>query len=148
MYKRKMTPKNSKIIKIVVVSSLLILVITAPLLIRAYRQTRAFGLAFSRYSSAIINGDYHTAYGMADSEFKSATGYAEFADIHQSMLNQFGVIKLMKRGRTVIEGKGDPTDWYAAADAVMHFERGYITLRYSFHMTDGKWRLHGFERIS
>jgi hypothetical protein len=142
-----MISKTSKIVKIVALGILLIFVITSPLLIRGYRQMRAFNLAFSRYTDAITQSAYQSAYDMSDPRFKTVTPYLEFENIHQSMLSRYGNIRSAKRGRTRIEGKGDPMDWYAVADAVLQFDRGAMKIRYSFHIADGSWKLYGFEEL-
>jgi hypothetical protein len=141
-----MTPKRRKILKVVGAGVVLILLITSPLMVRAYRQTREFNRAFEAYSTAIRNGSFQSAYDMADAEFKAATSYSAFTQIHKSLIGQFGELSGVKQESAVVEGRGTPTDWFAISNATLQFQHGAVEFKYSFHLSDGAWKLHGFER--
>jgi hypothetical protein len=142
-----MTPKKRKAAKIIGAGVVLILLITSPLMWRAVRQTREFNRAFQAYSLNLRSGNLEAAYSLADPDFKAATSYADFLQIHRSLVDKFGELAAVTQQSAVVEGQGSPADWLAVTKARLQFQRGAVEFKYSFHFTDGTWKLHGFERV-
>jgi len=141
-----MTTKQRRAIKILTAAVALVLLITSPLMVRAWRQTRAFGLAFEGYAAEVRSGQYKNAYEIGCSDFKSATPFPQFVSVYQSLGSSLGELQSITRGRTVVQGTGTPAEWWAETDATFEFKRGRAVYRMWFREIDGRWRLYGFRR--
>lgn len=141
-----MKRKEGRILKIGGAVAAIILAITCPLLVKAYRQMREFNRAFDGYATAIQRGSFPSAYSMADAEFKRVTPYSEFEHIHRSFLRDYGELVAVTKGRSVVEGRMSPPQEVAVTNAILKYQHGTVRLKYSFRVSNGTWRLLGFER--
>lgn len=121
-----------------------ILVITAPLMIRGWRQKRSFDVAINEYLADVQRGDYRAAYERSGEEFRTATPYDGFVHAHEALIASNGKLIHAEQGRTVVEGRGSPTVWAGVAHVKMRFERASQVLIYEFHNDGGHWKLYGF----
>jgi len=122
-----------------------ILALTSPLMFRGWRQFRRFNDSFAHYSSALKAKNFQMAYEMASVEFKKSTPYREFVDLHEKMISNWGELRTIENGSTVVEGQKETTEWVAIRDAKLVFERGSL-VRFWFRYSAGEWKLYGMER--
>ncbi len=142
-----MTSKQRRWLIVAGAAACLILALTTPLMVRAWKQGGRFEQAFQDFSSAIQSQDFQLAYENADPAFKAATTYPEFLGIHRDLTRRLGSLKTISHTRTIVDGKGDPMQWVASTDATLQFAQGSARFRYSFRESAGKWRLLGLRPL-
>jgi len=141
-----MSPKRKRLLLVGGGIVLLILVATAPLMLRGWRQKKSFDNFFKEYSSALVQGDFRQAYETAGTEFRNATTFDEFLQQHQTLAIERGKLISVRQGRTIVDGTGSPLAWVAVTTAALNFNHGSVNVTYEFHSDGSAWRLYGFRR--
>lgn len=142
-----MKTKQRKFTFGVVLILFVVAIATGPGMVRAWREKKVVDRTFAEYSSALVSKDFARAYEHCSNEFRSSTTYDDFIRQQTALRSTLGELKSIKRGKTVVEGRGSSDQWAAVLHAELVFQRGTAEFIYEFHRSDNGWQLFGYKQL-
>jgi hypothetical protein len=132
---------------IVVATWIVLMLVLLPRFIEAHKENAALEESFSRFSSALVDRDYPTAYAQCSPEFREADSYENFVKQLTGLADRLGQLKAVKRDGYHIVGSGTPMRWKANIDASFAYDKETLRLELVFHKDGGRWSLYGFKEL-
>ena len=139
--------KHNKLITAFVICTATIFAITAPSMVKAWRQKQALQLSFASYTNALVHSDFRKAYEFGGSDFRSALSYEEFVQQQMHLIKTFGNLSSIDVQHLSVEGRGSPLRWRAQVEANQRYSSETISILYEFKYEDGRWVLYGYKQI-
>lgn len=123
---------------------LVVIAIFSPRFIEGWHQKQSMDRVFSQYTRSLVQGRWDDAYALSGYDFRARTSSQSFARQHEQLLQNYGKLKFVKQGETVVEGKGSPPRWVSEIHAELQYESKSVSLVYWFRAVGGEWKLVGY----
>lgn len=120
---------------------------TAPEIIRAWRQKKAVERTFAEYSAALVNKQFDNAYRYCGKDFRQVASFPDFVGHQQDLQSKFGNLKSVKARGIVVTVKASPPSQTAVIKADLEYEVKELRVVYEFHYEDGRWALYGYKQM-
>jgi len=119
----------------------------SPRFLAIHRESKSVDRTFDQYTSSLVGQRFEVAYQLCGTQFRSAMPYDRFIHVYESLQEEYGPLKSVKRVAYEVRGSGKPLYWRAVVDADFAYEKKTIRFELVFHKEADRWVLFGTEQL-